>query len=94
MNREQIIENLGLLYDEPWNDIKQYFELLADLIKDNFEPKQQMERVTAKEVYLKLIQGWASNPNARRTDFLEMVRGAHEASEAFSNYKPESNEKL
>lgn len=51
MNREELIEKLGLLYDEPWNDVEEYFELVADLVEANFQPKQS-ETVTAKEFFL------------------------------------------
>ena len=87
MNREELIEKLGLLYDEPWNDVEEYFELVADLVLGN-EKQPETERVTAKEVYLAMIQ------SGKHTNllFTDVAKIAHDGAELFNNFKPESHD--
>lgn len=60
----------------------------ADFILENFDPKQQTERVTAKEVYLMYLD--SSQYDVHSYEWIAEL--AHEAAEAFNNYKPEYTE--
>ena len=87
MNREELIEKLEILYDEPWNNVEEYFELVVDLVLGN-EKQPETERVTAKEVFLALTANSASS----HTRWEELIKMAHNGAEAFNNFNPESHE--
>lgn len=87
MNREELIEKLEILYDEPWNDVEEYFELVADLVLGN-EKQPETQRVTAKEVYLALT----ANIPLLEIDWDVLNKYAQNGAEAFNNYNPESHE--
>lgn len=86
MNREQLEKTIAQIWGKC--DAGLGPRDIADFILANFDPKQETERVTAKEVYLALTANSASS----HTRWRELIIMAQQGAEAFNNYKPEINE--
>lgn len=83
MDREELLATLNDI--DRGLSMREDREKLADFILDNFTPKGEAEKVTAARLYEIMIG--SSNWDDCEFDFV--AKQAHEAAEAFNNYKPE-----
>ena len=89
MNREKLLGQIINVIDQ--SPLEQHIEdVIADFILANFTPKGEAEKVTAARIYEIMIGGMFANPKQDywySFDFL--IEQAHNAEEAFNEYKPE-----